>query len=335
MGSVFDNGLLPIILKTTDGGSTWTKQPAAGNNSQFEDLFFVNPDTGWVVGQANPNGLMLKTTDSGVNWSSVNAPPSWDISAINFISPDHGFLSVHGNSGGSFATVFETENGGDSWTELSERVAGGHISALTVKQGSIHIFAFFYPMTIGIINISTQLASIVVSPASVAMNVGDTQTFIAKGYDQEGGEKIITPSWSTDGGSIDQTGNYHATMAGDFTVTASVTGSTVTGTASVHVTTTGVDRQNNRRPEKFALYQNYPNPFNPETIIAFSVKEKSFVQLEVFDITGKRIVNLVNSDLNSGFYRVSFNARNLATGVYFYQIKMMDFVDVKKMILLE
>ncbi|HDL17847.1 MAG TPA: hypothetical protein ENH29_02210, partial [Bacteroidetes bacterium] len=126
------NHLLSYVFATNDGGSTWTKQPAPANNSQFEDLFFVNPDTGWVVGQVNPNGLILKTTDGGVNWSSVNAPPSRDISAINFISPVHGFLSVHGNSAASFATVFETEDGGDSWTELSERVSAGHISALIV-----------------------------------------------------------------------------------------------------------------------------------------------------------------------------------------------------------
>ena len=85
----------------------------------------------------------------------------------------------------------------------------------------------------------------------------------------------------------------------------------------------------------FKLFQNFPNPFNPETTIGFYVKEKCFVKLKIFDITGREVVILANAYLEAGFYRVAFNARNLAAGVYLYRIKSKDFVDVKKMVLLE
>ena len=121
----------------------------------------------------------------------------------------------------------------------------------------------------------------------------DTQIFTAKGFDQNDEEMTITPIWSTNSGTIGQDGNYTATQAGDFTVTASVEGSAVTGTASVHVTSTGVDRQSDRQPEKFALYQNYPNPFNSQTAIEYSIKENCRVVLKIYDIRGCEVTTLV------------------------------------------
>jgi len=81
----------------------------------------------------------------------------------------------------------------------------------------------------------SQLDRIDVTPSSVTLEVGQNQLFDAKGYDQQGNEVAITPNWSATGGTIDQTGEYTPTMAGEFTVTASVTGSSVTGTATVHI----------------------------------------------------------------------------------------------------
>ena len=85
----------------------------------------------------------------------------------------------------------------------------------------------------------SQLDRIDITPSSVTLQVGGTKQFIATGYDQNDNEIPITPEWTTDGGTISQSGLYTATTEGDFTVTASVQGSTVTGTASVKVTPPG------------------------------------------------------------------------------------------------
>ncbi|MGQ9771846.1 MAG: hypothetical protein ACUVQG_14980, partial [Thermogutta sp.] len=82
-----------------------------------------------------------------------------------------------------------------------------------------------------------QLFRIDVTPSNVNLRIGDQQQFNATGYDADGNEVPITPAWTTTGGTITPSGGlYTATTVGDFNVTASVEGSPVTGTASVHVT---------------------------------------------------------------------------------------------------
>jgi len=85
----------------------------------------------------------------------------------------------------------------------------------------------------------------------------------------------------------------------------------------------------------FNLNQNYPNPFNPSTVIKYSVPEKSFVSLKIFNILGMEISTLVNETKNAGNYSVSFNAANLPAGIYFYSITAGKNTAVKKMILLK
>ena len=88
-------------------------------------------------------------------------------------------------------------------------------------------------------------------------------------------------------------------------------------------------------PTEFTLHQNYPNPFNPETTIRFDVKERTPVVLKVYDLLGREVKVLVNSVHQPGSFKIIFDAKNFATGVYFYRIQMKDFKDVKKMVLLE
>jgi hypothetical protein len=86
-------------------------------------------------------------------------------------------------------------------------------------------------------------------------------------------------------------------------------------------------------PDDFALYQNFPNPFNPETNIEFNVKETGRVTLKVYDVQGRLVSTLIDRDMSAGQYQVGFRSRNLASGIYFYQIKMGDYKASRKMIL--
>lgn len=78
----------------------------------------------------------------------------------------------------------------------------------------------------------------------------------------------------------------------------------------------------NEIAENFSLSQNYPNPFNPATKINFSIPEKGFVTLKVFDLTGKEISELVKGDYSRGVYVVDFSGNGLSSGVYFYSIEV-------------
>ncbi len=91
----------------------------------------------------------------------------------------------------------------------------------------------------------------------------------------------------------------------------------------------------NVNPLSLALEQNYPNPFNPVTNIKFSIPEKQFVTLKIFDILGKEITTLVNEELMPGVYTKQWNAENLSSGIYFYTITTNKTTLSKKMNLIK
>jgi len=93
-------------------------------------------------------------------------------------------------------------------------------------------------------------------------------------------------------------------------------------------------------PKSFAMNQNYPNPFNPSTTIKYQMPASGHVTLKVFDILGNEIATLVNSNVAAGYHTVQFNANNLSSGIYLYQIKVIsennkNFVDTKKFMLMK
>ncbi len=88
-------------------------------------------------------------------------------------------------------------------------------------------------------------------------------------------------------------------------------------------------------PTVYSLEQNYPNPFNPSTIIRFAIPRKSKVLLEVFDLLGQRVSQLVNEELMPSNYEVRFNGKGLASGLYFYKLSAGDFTQSKKMLLIK
>lgn len=92
---------------------------------------------------------------------------------------------------------------------------------------------------------------------------------------------------------------------------------------------TGVEQQAHRN---FALYQNFPNPFNPTTEIRYGITESDNVHLRVFDVLGRNIATLVNARMEPGTYAVKFDASNLGSGVYYYQLRVGGLVATKRML---
>jgi len=88
-------------------------------------------------------------------------------------------------------------------------------------------------------------------------------------------------------------------------------------------------------PEQSALSQNYPNPFNPTTEIAYYIKSAGNVRLSVYDVTGKRITELVNGNQAVGAYKAQLDASHLPSGTYFYTLRTKGEVDTKRMILMK
>ncbi|TFB09054.1 T9SS type A sorting domain-containing protein [Candidatus Marinimicrobia bacterium MT.SAG.2] len=97
----------------------------------------------------------------------------------------------------------------------------------------------------------------------------------------------------------------------------------------------GVGRKWKLIPLTISLSQNYPNPFNPTTILEYSIPKSEEVSLIVYNLLGEEVVKLVNRRLDAGFHRVSWNASNMASGIYFYRLQAGDFVQTRKMVLLK
>lgn len=97
----------------------------------------------------------------------------------------------------------------------------------------------------------------------------------------------------------------------------------------------GIKNINMGKPEGFLLYQNYPNPFNPSTSIRYKVESTKHIRLDVFDILGKEIANLVNEKQGPGTYEINFSSKNYPSGIYVYKLTAEGYSDEKKMILLK
>jgi hypothetical protein len=116
----------------------------------------------------------------------------------------------------------------------------------------------------------------------------------------------------------------------------------VAGKAQEEVVT-GLESQSGL-PKVYSLSQNYPNPFNPSTTIAFDIPaisgEKQFVNLTVYDIRGRRVRTLINSNLEPGSHKIHWNGRNdrgqsVASGIYLYTLKAGEEIFTRKMIVLK
>ena len=97
---------------------------------------------------------------------------------------------------------------------------------------------------------------------------------------------------------------------------------------------------NNITPKEFSLGNNYPNPFNPTTKFTYSIPEDVRVSITVYDIQGRAVKTLVDSEQSAGYKSIQWNATNSAgapvsAGLYFYRIQSSNFSQTKKMIFLK
>ncbi len=88
-------------------------------------------------------------------------------------------------------------------------------------------------------------------------------------------------------------------------------------------------------PQAYVLGQNYPNPFNPSTRIRFGLPQAAAVKIEVYNVAGQKVAELLNARKAAGFHEVVFDAGSLGSGVYLYKIQTPEFQQVKKMLLVK
>tara|TARA_R100000388_G_C7245246_1_gene164738 strand:- start:7062 stop:9383 length:2322 start_codon:yes stop_codon:yes gene_type:complete len=139
--------------------------------------------------------------------------------------------------------------------------------------------------------------------------------------------------------TVDADGSFESFEAINFAISNSTTTGMsiadleISSGAAITVSNEVVD--NSQLPKSFSLGQNYPNPFNPTTNINFDLPQAADVQLTVFNMLGQRVMTLVDNRMEAGAHKVTFDARNLASGMYMYRIEAGSFINTKKMMLIK
>jgi hypothetical protein len=96
-----------------------------------------------------------------------------------------------------------------------------------------------------------------------------------------------------------------------------------------------VNIKEDERLNSYYLLRNYPNPFNPETTIEYSIPTSTHVELILYNIAGKKIIELENKFKQAGIHKVSLKAENLSSGIYFVYMKTIDYKKSIKIVLLK
>jgi len=296
-------------------------------------IFFSSSTDGWAVGT---NRRILKTTNGGTNWTTIDLGTIGDLGSVYFTSSMTGWLV------GASGRILNTTNGGTNW-----------ISQLSGTSDVLFSTDFDSPTTgwivgqNGIILYTTNGGTNWISQSSGTTDDLFSVNFISSttGWAVGDHETILKTSNSGTNWIKQSGGNFFSNRLNSVYFISPLTGWAVGENGSILKTingggTTGIINNSisEASPSNFTLSQNYPNPFNPVTNLKFGISHLGFVSLKVYDVLGNEVATLVNEKKNAGTYNYQFSIVNyqLASGIYFYSLYVDGrLVDTKRLILLK
>jgi len=349
-GNLLEAGNRGIYL-STNNGDNWTQTNVSVNVASFT----VSGSDIYACG----GNSIYKSSDKGSSWNTINSTGlSGASSTVIFSSNNNLFINNTGNSnsGSIFAGIFKSTDNGITWNPIN--------SGLPFKQNyKEKMYPLIYSFTKNgndiFIASDTNDVNDGGRTGSIYKSTDNGSTWISKSI----GLPLKPDGYSAALNSLITTGNtlvagtsegiYFSTdngeswndFTGDLPTRVSITSITAdnqfitVGTAenvwqrSISNITGVYEKANNIIPAEYNLSQNYPNPFNPATTINFQIPVSGKVTIKIYDLLGREVKSLVNEFKIAGKYSVKFNASNLASGVYFYNLRAGNFVQTKKMIL--
>jgi parallel beta-helix repeat protein len=182
-------------------------------------------------------------------------------------------------------------------------------------------------------NQTLELTQLTITPATVVIETDNVVSFEAKGWNQFNYPYDFEEVWTATGGIITASGIYTADdTPGNYTVSVSDAAGAVVANADIIIAIPNAIEEV-VIPPSYVLHQNYPNPFKTSTTISYSIPQRDFVQLKVYNIFGRVVAVLVSKEQPGGNYQVVFNASGLTSGIYFCRLQSGNFTESKKLII--
>lgn len=330
--AVGENG---VILKSVDNGTTWQIK-TSGTTEHLNDVTIYAPNTILVCGN---NGTLLKSADFGETWTAISINTTANLNEIASTGPSLMEVRISSVVVGNGGVIFvSTDN--DEWFEIASGTTENLLTAAFMESNvvcagdngtilkSVNYGAAWTAATSGI---TTKIFDIKFVSANVLVGTSENG-IIARSEDLgETWSTIITPA-EVDLYAVNFGSESFGISIGKESTELYTTDGGATWIASIVPPSAS---KNTNDPVN--LSQNYPNPFNPSTVISYNVTDNANVSIKVYDMTGREVRTLVNSFQNAGTYSVNFNATNLASGIYFYVLRVnsgsMEITKTMKMIL--
>lgn len=326
------------VYTSTNGGISWLPsydiQPIGFGLIWLRGITFINDNTGYVCGNDYGNigpsfyvdGIIYKTTNSGVNWFQSSRGQGVDYYDICFNNIQTGYCT--------WGSVLKTTDEGNSWIYFGEvnavtfsitpsfndtmYMCGDSGKVYRSVNGAMDWMKYYTPS-------DDTLKKLFFVNAKSGYAAGDVGTVI-KTTNAGVNWTMQTTNTTRKLNSICFLNKDSGFAVGDSGVVLSTT---TGGLTYIHGNA-------NLEPVFFTLNQNYPNPFNPKTIISYQLAVRGFTLLKVFDISGKEVATLVNGRQNAGTYEHQFSVKHLPSGIYFYTLSVDGkFSDTKRMIFLK
>ena len=304
----FPAGLINILFKSTDGGNTWINNSAFPGSSHGSRLAFafdlIDSMNLYVTVDTQFDQYFYKSTNKGASWFFVSTPPSWPVIYTDYFIPNRIYV---------FPEPYVSNEGGLSWFLADSGLpdTSYYLSFYQDKETTKLLYNLRRDGLYSSRN-DTIYWQLVEGTDELPLDIGSAGFRFA---------------------DVGQMTNLFINQVNDIIYIGTAQGIYKSSLL------TNVKDKVEKIIENFSLSQNYPNPFNPITTISYRVPETSFITIKVYDVLGNEIATLVNEEKQAGSYEVEFQSATgswqLTSGMYFYQLKVGNYVETKKMVLLK
>jgi photosystem II stability/assembly factor-like uncharacterized protein len=330
------------IFKSMDGGKNWIKADSGIRIFYSEEGPYVlaidplHPDTLYAGTGGFFGGNLYKTTDGGKQWQAIG-DGTYILNGVAAIAIDPKNTRIVYVGTAQNGALLKSIDGGKNWKQLNFPDVGIVHDLLVHPLNSDIVYAgtwyhgFYFSRNAGT---SWQRANAGLPDTNSVRKIvtAKTKVYIAandrkKGASYESFQNNI--NWK-------MVGNKSFEQGVNFVSYSAKQNRLLLGAPGIYKLTirSNVESLQEKPLSLYRLWQNYPNPFNAQTMIKYYLQEKAFVRLTVYDVSNRLIRVLVHETQHPGEYRIKFDADNLASGIYFYQLQAGSHIQTQKFVLI-